>query len=166
LNGAGAFAASALFLLGALRVSNGCPWQSPVARRRLPIPSVKSLWAYLVPQQWNFDYILAEAAFAKHSISNSNEEKMKTHSPEGHDNFANLMQMTLDSCTKAQRSLIDCELIATPVGQIEREAWALLRSNLKSCLLLLSVISISGREDVDLRFHACAIRGLTKGILQ
>jgi hypothetical protein len=91
---------------------------------------------------------------------------MKTHSPENYNNFVNLMQTALDSCTRAQRSLIDCELIANPVGQIERDAWALLKSNLKSCLLLLSLISISGREDVDLRFHERAIRGLTKGILQ
>ena len=91
---------------------------------------------------------------------------MKTENPDAHETFLRLMQTARDSCNTAQNALSNCELIAAAASDVESQAWSLLKSNLKACLLLLTVIGISDRYEECQPFHDSALRRVTKGILQ
>jgi hypothetical protein len=91
---------------------------------------------------------------------------MKGKTNEAQHALHQLMTAGLACVNRAMESVVECESIATFEHETESQAFALLRSNLRSSLLLFSVLSISGRETENSRVHEAALRGITKGMLQ
>jgi len=90
---------------------------------------------------------------------------MKGKTTEAQEAMQALMNGGLACINRAMVSIIECESIATFEHETEAQAFALLKGNLRSSLMLLSVISISDRDTQNLRFHEAALHGITKGML-
>jgi hypothetical protein len=90
---------------------------------------------------------------------------MKGKTNEAQQAFHKLMAAGLACVNRAMDAIIECESIATFEHETESQAFALLKSNLRSSLLLLSVIN-TDRDTANSRFHEAALRGITKGMLQ
>jgi hypothetical protein len=90
---------------------------------------------------------------------------MKTQTPEAYEICMRALQTALDGCRQAADAVERCERIATPEHETEAEAIGLLKNNLKAALLLLTVIGISGRDQMNLRFHEAALRRVTKEVM-
>jgi hypothetical protein len=90
---------------------------------------------------------------------------MKGITNEAQETLQALMTGGLACINRAMISIIECESIATFEHETEAQAFALLKGNLRSSLMLLSVIEISRRDTENSRFHEAALHGITKGLL-
>jgi hypothetical protein len=90
---------------------------------------------------------------------------MKGKTNEAQETLQALMTGGLACINRAMMSIIECESIATFEHETEAQAFKLLQGNLRSSLMLLSVLSISSSDDANSRFHEAALHGITKGML-
>jgi hypothetical protein len=91
---------------------------------------------------------------------------MKSKTSEVQETLQALMTGGLACINRAMISIIECESIATFEHETEAQAFALLKGNLRSSLLLLSCLNFSDSDSANSRFHEAALRGITKGMLQ
>jgi hypothetical protein len=90
---------------------------------------------------------------------------MRTSTPEAYAGCIAELQTALDSCRKAMDAVERCERIAAPEHETEADAFRLLKSHLKGAILLLTVIEMSGRDQMNVRSHEAALRHAVKETL-
>jgi hypothetical protein len=91
---------------------------------------------------------------------------MKAKSVEAQTQFESLMTSGIACASRALEAIVEGEEIGVFEYETEAQAYLLLKGNLRSALLLMSVISISDNEHHNARFRETAIQGITRGMLQ
>jgi hypothetical protein len=91
---------------------------------------------------------------------------MKAKNVEAQTQFQSLMTAGIACVSRALESIVEGEELGVFEHETEAQAYLLLKGNLRSALLLMSVISISDNEHHNARFRETAIRGITRGMLQ
>jgi hypothetical protein len=91
---------------------------------------------------------------------------MKAKNVESQIHFESLMTAGIACTSRALESIVEGEELGLFDHETEAEAYLLLKANLRSSLILLSVIRISENEHENTRFREAAIQGITRGTLQ